>query len=396
MPTGKTGNTSLNHLRRHWAVSKGRGSELANWFRVVVVLASTLYSLYQKQFWQRPAGPNHHEPQHANFLGLMDILISEEMNSPFVEALKRKYEVVSDGTLWKNPNLLGKRIHDAKAIMVRNQTQVTARLLAAAPRLIAIGRVGVGLDNIDVGAATNEGIVVVAPLEANATSVAELTIGLMLSLARKISLADRSTKAGSWDRRACMGFELKGKTLAICGFGRIGRLVGKVARSLAMKLVVFDPYVKADSPALAELEAISCAKLSDALAQADFVTVHLPLTPGTKRLFNTRIFAVMKPGAYFINTSRGGVVDERALLAALKKGRVAGAALDVRGTEPPGKTAFDDLNNVILTPHIGSFTVEAQGRTFQAVCDDIDRLLEGKTAVNYINFASPRKNEAVP
>ena len=321
----------------------------------------------------------------------MDILIPEDLASPFITALARKYEVVADGTLWKSPKLLKQKIRGARAIMVRNQTRVSAQLLAAAPHLLAIGRVGVGLDNIAMPAATQSGIVVVAPLEANATSVAELTIGLLLGLARKMALADRCTRAGEWDRKRCTGVELNGKTLAICGFGRIGRLVGKVARSLGMRLVVFDPYVKADSSALTEVGAISCAKLPDALAQADFVTVHLPLTSGTKRLFNARTFAAMKPGAFFINTSRGGVVDERALLAALKRGRLAGAALDVRATEPPGKSPFDSLNNVVLTPHIGSFTVEAQARTFQAVCDDLDRLLQGQPAINYVNLSQPRR-----
>jgi D-3-phosphoglycerate dehydrogenase len=324
----------------------------------------------------------------------MDILISEDFDSSFITALERRYRIVREPGLWKNPKLLKQQIQSARALMVRNQTQVTREILAAAPGLVAVGRVGVGLDNIDVAAATSLGIVVVAPLEANAVSVAELTIALMLALARKVPAADRTTKAGAWDRKGCTGLELNCKTVAICGFGRIGRLVAKVARSLGMDIVVFDPFVKAGSPALTEVGAKSCRKIETALAQADFVTIHLPLTPGTKRLFNARTFGAMKPGSFFINTSRGGVVDEAALLRVLKRGWLAGAALDVRTTEPPGKTAFDGMDNVILTPHIGAFTVEAQARTFQAVCQDLDCLLRDRPALNYVNLAQPGRSSS--
>ena len=150
----------------------------------------------------------------------------------------------------------------ARAIMIRNQTQVTAELMAAAPKLIGIGRVGVGLDNIDVAVASNLGVVVVAPLNANAVSVAELALGFMLALARKLPQADRSTKAGGWDRKGCTGIELDGKSLAVCGFGRIGRLVAVRARAFGMRVVVFDPFVKADSPALAETGATLCGRLT--------------------------------------------------------------------------------------------------------------------------------------
>jgi len=323
----------------------------------------------------------------------MDILISEEVNSPFVTALARKYHLVCAGSLWKQRAALKQQIREARAIMVRNQTQVNAQLLAAATRLEVVGRIGVGLDNIDLKAATDRGVVVVAPLDANAISVAELTIGLTIALARKLPLADHSTKSGKWDRKRCMGVELSGKTLGICGFGRIGRLVGRSARALGMNLAVYDPYIKSDSPALTELNALAHKNLADALALADFVTVHMPLTPGTKRLFNARTFAAMKRGSFFINTSRGGIMDERALLACLRKDHLAGAALDVRATEPPGKSAFDQMDNVILTPHIGSFTVEAQSRTFQAVCDDVDRVLQGTPALNFVNLPLPKRPE---
>lgn len=321
----------------------------------------------------------------------MDILISEELTTPAVERLKGQHKVVSDGSLWKNGERLKTLLGEARTLMVRNQTLVTADLLAAAPKLIAVGRLGVGLDNIDVEAASKLGIVVIAPLDANATSVAELTLGLILALARKIPLADRSTKAGGWDRKGCMGIELEGKTLAICGFGRIGRLVAARARAFGLRLMVFDPFVDSSSPGLRETGAVLRQRLEDVLAEADFVTTHSPLTKDTRHLFSERTFAAMKRGAFFINTSRGGVVDEAALLAALRSGHLGGAALDVREIEPPeGKVGFETMD-VLLLPHLGAATTEAQTRTFETVAADISRLLRGEAAVSFVNFARPKR-----
>ncbi|MFM8470608.1 MAG: NAD(P)-dependent oxidoreductase, partial [Limisphaerales bacterium] len=242
----------------------------------------------------------------------MDILITEDLQAPAIDALATKFSVVREPLLWKDAAKLKAALADARTVMVRNQTQLTADVLTAAPKLLAIGRVGVGLDNIDLPTANARGIAVIAPLEANAVSVAELTLGLLLALARKIPQADRSTKAGGWDRRGCTGIELAGKTLAICGFGRIGKLVAKRAAVFGLRLVVFDPFVKPGDATLTETSATVCAKLEEALDQADFITTHSPLTPETKRMFNAHSFAAMKRGAFFINTSRGGVVDEAA------------------------------------------------------------------------------------
>jgi D-3-phosphoglycerate dehydrogenase / 2-oxoglutarate reductase len=322
----------------------------------------------------------------------MDILISEELDSPAVQKLSAKYKVERRGALWKDPVALKTAIASARAIMVRNQTQLTAEVLAAAPKLVAIGRVGVGLDNIDVPAATKSGVVVIAPLDANATSVAELAMGFALALARKIPLADRSTKAGGWDRKGCTGVELEGKTFAICGFGRIGRKVAAFAGAFGMKTVVFDPFVKSDSPLLKDTGAQWVGSFEEAIAGADFITTHSPLTPETKRMFNARTFGLMKRGAFFINTSRGGVVDEAALLEALRSGQLGGAALDVREQEPPAeKTGLEQLDNVILAPHVGAFTAESQTRTFEAVAGDVDRVLSGQPAKNFVNMARPTK-----
>lgn len=322
----------------------------------------------------------------------MDILISEELDSPAIRQLEARYKVVRQGALWKNPAELKKAIADARAVMVRNQTQLTAEVIAAAPKLLAIGRVGVGLDNIDMAAALKAGVVVIAPLDANATSVAELTMAFALALARRIPLADRSTKAGGWDRKGCTGVELDGKTFAICGFGRIGRKVAMMARAFGMKTVAFDPFVKADSPLLKETGSSWVGTLEEALAAADFITTHSPLTPETKNMFNARAFALMKRGAFFINTSRGGVVDEAALQEALRGGHLGGAALDVRVKEPSdGKSGLEQLENVILAPHIGAFTVESQTRTFEAVAGDVDRILSGQPAQNGVNLARPAR-----
>src|SRR5689334_46084 len=178
----------------------------------------------------------------------MDILISEDLDAPALQKLGKSFDVVREPALWKDSAKLKEMIREARAIVVRNQTKITAEVMAAAPKLLAIGRIGVGLDNIDVEEATKRNIVVIAPLNANATSVAELSIGLMLALARRIPFGDRSTKAGGWDRKACTGIELDKKTLALCGFGRIGRMVAMRARAFGMRIVVFDPFVKADSP----------------------------------------------------------------------------------------------------------------------------------------------------
>lgn len=323
---------------------------------------------------------------------MFDILISEDLDSPAVRRLSDKYKTQRDGALWKDPAKLQAALAGARAIMVRNQTQLTADVLQAAPRLLAIGRIGVGLDNIDVPAATRLGITVIAPLEANATSVAELTLAFLLALARKIPLADRSTKSGGWDRKSCTGIELHGKTLALCGFGRIGRKVALLARAFGMKTIVFDPFVKADSPALAETGAHLTPKLEEALAAADVVSVHSPLTPETRHLFGKAAFASMKRGAFFVNTSRGGVMDETALLEALRSGHLGGAALDVREKEPPaGKSGFEEMDNVILAPHIGAFTAESQTRTFEAVAEDLDRVLSGEAAKNFVNIPRPSR-----
>jgi len=322
----------------------------------------------------------------------MDVLITEPANSPHIDQLSKRYDVVNDPALFKDPAALKTAIADARTVIVRNQTRLTAEVLSAAPNLRGIGRLGVGLDNIDVAKASADGIVVVAPLNANAVSVAELALGLMLSLARKLAAADRDTKAGNWNRKAFTGFELDGKTLAVCGFGRIGRMVATRARAFGMNIVAYDPFVKADDPGLVELGASLADSVVGAVGCADIVSVHMPLTDETKHLFNVDVFRSMKPGATFINTSRGGVVCEQDLVAALKSGQIAGAGLDVRESEPPGEpSTLESMDQVIVLPHIGAFTNEAQDRTYAAVASDLNRLLQGGAVENFVNFNQPKR-----
>jgi D-3-phosphoglycerate dehydrogenase len=315
-----------------------------------------------------------------------DVLITEDLEAPAIGRLAEGFKVERAATLWREANL-AERLRETRTVMIRNQTKLTRAVIEAAPGLLAIGRVGVGLDNIDVAAATQAGVVVIAPLDANAVSVAELTMGLVVALARKIPMADRSTKAGGWDRKGCTGIELAGKTIALIGFGRIGKLMAARAHAFGMRVVVFDPFVKEEASGIAVIP-----DLHTALAQADFVSVHAPLTAQTRGLIDAKALAAMKAGAFLLNTARGGIVDEAALREALEARRIAGAALDVREVEPPsGENVFAKMENVILTPHIASFTEEAQTRTFEAVCADLERVLKGEAAVNFVNFARPRK-----
>jgi D-3-phosphoglycerate dehydrogenase / 2-oxoglutarate reductase len=312
---------------------------------------------------------------------MSDVLITEDLIADSIKELARNHKVTLQPALWSKPEL-AHWISDARTVMIRNQTKLTRAIIESAPKLLAIGRVGVGLDNIDLQAANDHGVVVIAPLDANAVSVAELTLGLIIALARKIPMADRSTKSGGWDRRGCTGIELDGKTLLIVGYGRIGKQVATRAKAFGMRTLIFDPFVKS----------ADITNLDEALPQSDFISVHVPLTNQTRNLINTPALAKLKPSAFVINTARGGIIDETALLAALNEKRIAGAALDVRETEPPtGENSFAKFDNVILTPHIASFTHEAQTRTFEAVCADLDRILRGEPAVNFVNFARPKK-----
>jgi len=313
-----------------------------------------------------------------------DILISEKITGEAVDALAGRFSVVSSPDLWKEPNALLARIPDFRALIVRNQTQVNRQLLEAARTMCVVGRAGVGLDNVDVVAATESGIVVTSTPDQNAISVAELAIGLMLSLARMIPAADQDTRAGNWNRQRFVATELYGKTFGIIGAGRIGYLTARRAQALGMKILAYDPFLSRDNILLSELNA-ELVSLEEVLCRADVVSCHLPSTPRTAGMLNAALFGKMKSSAIFLNTSRGEVVVEEDLAAALRSGTIAGAALDVRDKEPPKPGLFEETPNLILTPHIAAFTKEAQGRVTRAICEDVARVLDGEVAQNAVN-----------
>jgi D-3-phosphoglycerate dehydrogenase / 2-oxoglutarate reductase len=308
---------------------------------------------------------------------MSDILVSEHIPGVAMDALADEFSVCRAPSLWNCPAELRARLDGYRALMVRNQTPVNAALLGAAPTLEVVGRAGVGTDNIDLDAAREHGVTVVYTPEQNAISVAELVFGLMLSLARHVPAASRSASAGEWDRHRFMGVELYGKTLGIIGLGRIGHRVGIRARAFGMDIVAYDPFVRADGVVASELRA-DVVDFHEALARSDFVSCHMPLTVETRDLFDATAFAAMKPTAYFVNAARGGVVDENALIDALQTGRIAGAGLDVRVTEPPAPSPLDTMDNVVLTPHIAALTAEAQERVVASLCGDVAAVLRGE------------------
>ena len=286
--------------------------------------------------------------------------------------------------LWRDSKALGAALQGVRALIIRNQTKITTDLLEHADGLKVIGRAGVGLDNVDVEACTKAGVLVTSTPEQNSISVAELAIGLMISLARFLPSANADTKSGGWNRQKFSGTELYGKTLGIVGAGKIGFLTAARARALGMNIVAYDPYVSRDSVYLAEVGA-RLMTLEELLAQADVVSCHLPATPQTTGALNASCFALMKPSAFFINTSRGEVVNEQDLCDALRSSKLAGAALDVRAEEPPVVGELETLPNVILVPHIAALTQEAQNRVTAAICDDITRIFDGLPALNPVN-----------
>ncbi|MEY4167907.1 MAG: hypothetical protein RIR52_1731 [Acidobacteriota bacterium] len=327
---------------------------------------------------------------------MADILVSENIAGEGMDLLRAEFVTQVEPELWRDPARLREQLAGVRALLVRNQTRVTRELLAAAPSLEVVGRAGVGLDNVDLEAASEFGVVVALTPEQNSISVAELVIGLIFALARRIPAADRDTRQGGWKRQAFTGIEVLGRTLGVVGLGRIGTGAAARARALGMEIVAYDPFLASDSLRVMEIGA-RLLSLDELLAVSDFVTCHLPETPQTVGLFNADRFARMKSTAFFINTARGGVVDEPALVAALEAGTIAGAALDVRAIEPPASdaltAALSAMENVILLPHIGAFTIEGQRRVVSSICRDIGAVLRGEPARHYANFARPLKSE---
>jgi D-3-phosphoglycerate dehydrogenase len=278
-------------------------------------------------------------------------------------------------------------VSDAVALVVRSETKVTRKVIEAAPLLRVVGRAGVGVDNVDVEAATQRGVVVMNTPSGNTISTAELTFSMLMALARNIPQANASMKAGEWNRKAFSGLELYGKTLAILGMGRIGGEVAKRAIAFGMTVVAYDPYL---TLARAKALQVEMLELDEIFPRADFITVHMPMTDETKGMINTAAFAKMKNGVRILNCARGGIVNETDLLEAVKSGKVAGAALDVYQTEPlPKDSPLRSLPQIIMTPHLGASTEEAQENVGIEVAEAItDFLIMGavRNAVNLPNL----------
>ncbi len=313
----------------------------------------------------------------------MKVLVSDSLSEEGISKLKEHFDVeVSTGL---SEDELVEKIGEFHALVIRSGTQVTPRVIQAADNLKIIGRAGVGVDNINIDAATEKGIIVVNAPEGNMLSAAEHTVAMMLSMARNIPRADASLKAGKWERKKFMGVEVNGKTLGVIGLGRIGAEVAKRAQGLEMNILAYDPFVTEDR---AKDMAVELTTVDDIAKRADFMTVHTPLTKETKNILDADQFALMKPTARVINCARGGIINEDALADALKSGKIAGAAVDVFMSEPPTECPFINLDNVVVTPHLGASTEEAQVNVAVAVAEEVISVLNGGQARNTINIPS--------
>ena len=317
------------------------------------------------------------------------VLVTDHVDGPAVRRLASFCRVVPFPEPHRDLAAFKTLLREADALIVRNQTVVDAEVVRYAPRLRVIGRAGTGLDNIDLAAAQERGIVVTFAPGSNATSVAELTMGLMIALARSVLPADRSTRQGRWERSRFVGRELCGKTLGLIGFGQVGCRVAARARAFGMNVCVYDPYFAGRERPDAGY-GVEWVSLDALYARAEIISVHAPLTPQTRKMIDREAWAKMRDGVLLINTSRGPIVDEPALIEALESGKAAGAALDVRETEPPVAGKLESFSNVILTPHIAGFTHEALERVTEEVVADVERVLRGGQALHAVGRVPPR------
>lgn len=315
----------------------------------------------------------------------MRVLVSDAISEKGIELLQAAGDIQVDVKTKLSEDELVEIIGDYQALIVRSQTKVTRRIIEHAAKMKIIGRAGVGVDNIDVDAATERGIVVVNAPEGNTIAATEHTIALMLALARNIPQAGELLKAGIWERKKFMGVEVRNKVLGIIGLGKIGSEVAKRAKGLEMTVLAFDPYA---SPERAKRIGVELVELPQLLQQSDFITVHLPLTKDTHHLISDREFDIMKDGVRILNVARGGIIDEQALLNALKSGKVAGAAIDVFEKEPMTESPLFAMDNVIVTPHLGASTEEAQINVAVDVAEEIIRALRGDLVKNAVNIPS--------
>lgn len=318
----------------------------------------------------------------------LKVLVADSISPKGIDLLSEGGQLLVDlKTGLKEDDLLG-IVADYSAIVVRSQTKVTAKVIDAAKKLKAVGRAGVGVDNVDVDAATRRGVIVMNTPAGNTISTAEHAFSLLVSIARNIPQAHGSVKAGQWDRKSYEGVELHGKTIGIIGMGRIGTEISRRAIAFGMRPIAFDPYLSPSRARSLQVELFE--DLDDVLSRADFLTLHIPLTTETQHLIDSNRMLKMKKGARIVNCARGGLIDESALYEALKSGRIAAAALDVFETEPPpADFPLRTLPNIVFTPHLGASTAEAQESVGLEIARSIRSvLLEGviRNAVNVPNI----------
>jgi D-3-phosphoglycerate dehydrogenase len=314
----------------------------------------------------------------------MLIVIAEDLWCPLPDWFTQHYEVVHDTSLALDREKLLHVAAGAQGLVVRNKTCVDRELLERLPHLQVVGRLGVGLDNIDVAACRERGMTVVAAKGCNAGAVAEYVLAGLFQHARFLSRCDEMTNQGIWHRQVCMGAELRVKTLGLVGVGDIGQRVAMRAQALGLLVVAYDPYLL-PTHVLVQDGGVQLLSLHEVCQRADYLSLHVPLTPATRHLIGAREFGVMKESAVLINTARGGIVDEAALLQSLVQRPRRFAILDVREQEPPGaQDPFTTLDNVLLTPHIAGITQESSQRVADMVLGDVDRVLRGGTALGSV------------
>lgn len=327
---------------------------------------------------------------------LYSVLIADPIHAAGRDILEADARIQADLETGLEEEALVARIPHYDALIVRSKTRVTRPVIEAATRLRAVGRAGIGVDNIDIPAATERGIVVFNTPDANATTTAELSIAHLLSLSRNLPRADRAVRAGEWKPARYSGVELSGKTVGVVGFGTIGRLVAERCAALKMRVLAYDPFV---APEIMAEHGAQGAELEALLAAADYVTLHCPLSDKTRHLLDGPRLAAMKPGARIVNCARGGLIDEAALFDALQSGHIAGAALDVYETEPPAASPLLGLDSVVLTPHLGASTEEAQQAVSLRIAEDMVKFLTtgaAETAVNLPRVTSDQLTQTVP
>ena len=313
---------------------------------------------------------------------MFKILVADPIADEGIEILKKQKDTEVDVKLKLKPEEIIAIIGEYDALVVRSETKATAPILEAAKKLKVIGRAGVGVDNVDVPFASKKGIIVMNTPDGNTISTAEHTIAMMMSLSRNIPAADASMKQKKWDRKKFTGVELYGKTLGIIGLGRVGREVALRAKSFHMDIMAFDPYLTEDA---AMKLGFKKATGDEVVTTADYITVHTPLTKETRGIIGEKEIAKMKEGVRLINCARGGIIDEKALVSALKNGKIAGAAIDVYEKEPPEDYIYSDLANTVLTPHLGASTEEAQVSVAIAIANQLLEALRGGTVRNAVN-----------